>query len=87
MIPPNCLHLTLKKEILPHQSQVEEALLVSMPACQHCPPGTEPEEQASDAWGAGKGSSVPPLEGSPRLQKAHFKAGASPGVGMWEANG
>lgn len=59
MTPPNCLHLRLKKEILPHQSQVEEALLASMPACLHCPPGTEPEEQASDAWGAGKGSSVP----------------------------
>lgn len=54
MIPPNCLYLRLKRETLPHQYQVEEALLTSKPACQHCPPGTEPEEQASDVWVQGR---------------------------------
>lgn len=33
------------------------------------------EWHASSVWGTGKGSSVPQLEGSLRLQEAHFKLG------------
>lgn len=38
-------------------------------------PNTEQEWQASSVWGAGKGSRVPPLEGSLRLQEAHCRLG------------
>lgn len=43
--------------------------------CQHCPLALSRSSKRAVLWAAGKSSSAPQLEGSPRLQEAHLRLG------------